>query len=262
MAKVIAPFKIKGTLDDLNYVVTADGNNYVRMKGKTGITAAQFKANPIFDPIRQQAQEFKYCVHKSKIFRSLASNFNTIAKDGSFAGRVNKLLLEILEEDLTESKGKRTLDQALKTQEAKEALLYFESNKLRPLRQVLKTTATIIPEKQTITLTNFNSQNDLDWPEGANEVRFCMATANWDYQNDSFETCYSDEIILNKESETQTLTLTTNKPLENHLHLTFLSIYFATKERKKVKLLHRKFNSCTIVAYYTSTDETLKPLNP
>ncbi len=38
MAKVIAPFKISGTLDDLNFYTTNDGNNYVRMKGKTGIT--------------------------------------------------------------------------------------------------------------------------------------------------------------------------------------------------------------------------------
>ncbi|WPR71623.1 hypothetical protein SLW70_00420 [Flavobacterium sp. NG2] len=254
MAKVIAPFKIKGTLDDLNYVVTADGNNYVRTKGKTGITAEQFKTNPIFDPIRQQAKEFKYCVHKSKIFRLLAARFNNIAKDGSFAGRVNKLLLEILEEDLTESKGKRTLDKVLKTKDGKEALLLFESNKLRPLRQVLKTIETVNLEKQTITLTDFNAQTQLDWPEAANEVRFCMATTNWNYENDTFESCYSDEIILNKESETQTLTLTTAKPLENQLQLTFLCIYFATKERKKVKLLHRKWNSCTIVAYQSSTN--------
>ena len=34
MAKVIAPFQIQGTLDDLNFVV-ADGINYVRKKGKT-----------------------------------------------------------------------------------------------------------------------------------------------------------------------------------------------------------------------------------
>ena len=47
MAKVIAPFKISGTLDDINFVVTADGENYARMKGKTVITTEQFKNNLI-----------------------------------------------------------------------------------------------------------------------------------------------------------------------------------------------------------------------
>ena len=61
MAKVIAPFKISGTLDDINFVVTADGENYARMKGKTGITSKQFKNNPIFDRIRHQGTEFGQC---------------------------------------------------------------------------------------------------------------------------------------------------------------------------------------------------------
>lgn len=35
MAKVIAPIIISGTLDDINFVATADGGNYARMKGNT-----------------------------------------------------------------------------------------------------------------------------------------------------------------------------------------------------------------------------------
>jgi hypothetical protein len=35
MAKVIAPFIIKGPLDDINFVATADGDNYAQIKGKT-----------------------------------------------------------------------------------------------------------------------------------------------------------------------------------------------------------------------------------
>jgi hypothetical protein len=42
MAKVVAPFLIKGTIDDINFVVTANGN-YARTKGKTGVTAEEFK---------------------------------------------------------------------------------------------------------------------------------------------------------------------------------------------------------------------------
>jgi uncharacterized protein (DUF1501 family) len=41
-AKVTTPLLIKGTVDDINFVLTADGKNYARMRGKTGITAQEF----------------------------------------------------------------------------------------------------------------------------------------------------------------------------------------------------------------------------
>jgi hypothetical protein len=250
MAKVVAPFLITGTLDDINFVVTADGNNYARAKGKTGVTSTEFKNNPIYDRIRNQGQEFGHCSKKSVLFRQLAVRFNKLAKDGSVAGRANKLLFEILQEDNTQPQGQRTLAEGLKTTDGKEFLLFFESNKLRPLEKVLKIKQHHSPENQTVTLTDFITKEHLDWPEEATHVHLASATANWDYENDSFDTCYSDEIILNKESEKQTITLATTKPIGNHLHLTFLFIGFAIQVRKKNKFLHRKNNTTTLIAYH------------
>jgi hypothetical protein len=51
MAKVIAPFMIKGTLDDMNFYM-ASNENLVRQKGNSGITKEQFAKNPIFNRIR------------------------------------------------------------------------------------------------------------------------------------------------------------------------------------------------------------------
>ena len=248
MAKVIAPFKISGTLDDINFVVTADGENYARMKGKTGITSEQFKNNPIFDRIRHQGTEFGQCSKKSALFRLMADRFNRLAKDVSFAGRANKLLFEILEEDTTQPKGQRTLLEGLKTKDGKEILVGFESNKLRPLRTVLKSKEQHNPNNQTLTLLNFIPKEHLDWPEEATHVHLALALTNWDFENETFNTCYSEEIILAKESEKQTVTLQTEIPTGNHLHLTFFFIGFAKQDRKKHKLLHRKNNTATIIA--------------
>lgn len=250
MAKVVAPFLIKGTIDDINFVVTADGNNYARAKGKTGVTATEFKNNPIFDRIRNQGQEFGQCAKKSALFRQLAVRFNKLAKDGSFAGRANKLLFEILQEDTTHPQGKRTLAEGLKTSDGKEFLLFFESNKLRPLHHILKVKEQCNTENQTVTLNDFIVREHIDWPEEATHVHLASATTNWDFENDTFDTCYSDEIILDKESEKQTITLSTNKPIGNQLYLTFLFIGFAKQERKKHKLLHRKNNTTTLIAYH------------
>lgn len=96
-----------------------------------------------------------------------------------------------------------------------------------------------------MTLIDFIANQDLDWPEEATHVHF-TATANWGFENDT-DTCYSKEIILDKESEKQSIILTTDKPIGNHLHLTFLFIGFAKQERKKHKILHRKNNTVTLI---------------
>jgi hypothetical protein len=74
------------------------------------------------------------------------------------------------------------------------------------------------------------------------------ALANWDFENETFNTCYSEEIILAKDAEKQIVILKTEIPTGNHLHLTFIYIGFAKQDRKKYKLLHRKNNTATIIA--------------
>jgi hypothetical protein len=159
MAKVIAPFKITGTLNDINFVATADEGNYARMKGKTGITSKQFKENPIFDRIWHQGIEFGQCSIKSVLFRQIANCFNHLAKEVIFAGRANKLLFEILEENTSQPRGQRTLIEGLKTKDGKEILLDFESNKLRPLHKALKIKELHSPSHQSnANLSRFHSR--------------------------------------------------------------------------------------------------------
>ena len=121
MAKVKAPFKIEGTLDDLSFYIASE-ENLVRQKGNSGITKEQFAKNPIFDRIRQQSSEFGSCSQKSKVFRLLAKQFYDKAKEVSFAGRVNKLLFEILQEDTTNKIGERKIENGLQIPEIDEIL--------------------------------------------------------------------------------------------------------------------------------------------
>ena len=137
MAKVIAPFKLSGTLDDINFVNTLEGN-IARMKREKFMTSKEFMANPIYDRIREHGKEMGYASRKSRIFRLLAVQFYKKSKDVSFAGRANKIILEILKEDSLNSKGKRTLEEGMKSPFLHEILLGFEGNKNKPLSKVLQ----------------------------------------------------------------------------------------------------------------------------
>lgn len=251
MAKITAPFLIKGTLDDINFVITANGNNYARSKREGGMTSAEFKKNPVYDRIRNHGQEFGHCAKKSIVFRQIVAKFNNLAKDGSFAGRANKLLFDILKEDTTQQVGKRTLSGGLKTEEGKTHLLFFESNKLRPLRQVLKIKEQWLQQSQTITLTDFIANKHLDWPAEATHVNLAIAITYWDFENDTFQTCYGNELVLEKNTVQKTITLSTVEPTKIGLQLTFLFIGFLKQDLKKQAFLHRKYNTAALIAYHT-----------
>lgn len=246
MAIVKAPYTIIGTIGDLNFYLDEKKVNRVRAKGESGITKEQFKSNPIFDTIRKHGHEFGRASKKSRIFRFLTLQFNQRAKDGSFAGRANKLLFEILEEDLTVQRGERTVENGLNTTEGVNLLIGFEGNILKPLNKTLKKKGKWDPKKGTFNFNNIALLEDIDWPETASLVHLAVAQTNWDYINDTFETAYSEEITFEKEAKTIDITLHPEKLKGEKLVLLYVFIGFSEKYKKKIKPLKRSFNSVTI----------------
>lgn len=250
MAKVFAPFKIVGTLDDLNFYVDQNNENIVRRKSKTGVTSEEFKRNPVFANVRNHGKEFGRAVKKAQSFRRIAHYFSNRAKDGSFAGRSNKLMLEIIQEDTSNRSGERTFDNGILASDAITYFVGFEGNKTRPLDKVLKTTWDWDEITSQLTLTNFNLKTNIDWPDQAQQVHLGLAHARWNYEAGNFETDYSREVVLQKEEVTQTIKLTTNyqaSDSENTMQLVFLFIGFSIQERKKTKELKRINNTISII---------------
>jgi hypothetical protein len=247
MAKVIAPFKIVGSIDDLNFYIDQQGQNRVREKGKTGISKEAFKNNPVFNKVKNHGKEFSRAINNAKTFRAIAYPFFNRAKDGSFAGRANKLMFEIIEEDTTNPHGERTLENGLLSKEAKTYPTGFEGNCLRPLHKVLKAKWNWNETSSTFTINNFNTKTDINWPEEATHVHLALCRANWDYANNEYDVEFSEEIILENEGTKSHLQLTTKIPKGNQLQLAYLFIGFSTKVRNKTKELKRSNNTTTIL---------------
>ncbi len=247
MAKVIAPFKIIGTIGDINYYIDQNDNNLAREKGKTGVTSEEFKRNPIFTKVKNHGKQFGRAVKKAQSFRAVAQYFFKRAKDGSFAGRANKLMLDIIEEDTINPHGERTFENGIQVEEAKTYPVGFEGNKLRPLNKVLKTTWTWNETTSQLTIENFNPKTNIDWPEKAEQVHLAIARANWNYEEDKFTTEYSQETIFQKEEPKTNLVLQTDVPIGHHLQLVYLFIAFSIQDRKKTKELKRSHNTVSII---------------
>lgn len=247
MPKVIADFEIIGTIDDLNFY-KCGGENLVRQKGKSGVTSEGFKKNPIFDRIRMHSSEFGRCSTQSKIFRLLVKDFFDKAKEGSFAGRVNQLLFEIMQEDTEHALGERQLASGLSTVDGKELLLGFEANKLRKLPAVLRRAVVFDWSTRELVLEDLDLIQDINWPEPeANLVHFQLAIANWDYETNAFENQYSEVVGFELSDSKVHLSLQTAPLITSHLWMAFIFIGFAYKERKKVKPLHKRWNTACCI---------------
>lgn len=247
MAKVISALTFKGTISDINFY-EASGQQLARERGKTGVTKKQFKENSQYDPIRMRGIEFGSCVRQSGIFRNLVKPFYDLAKEVSFAGRVNQLLYEVLEEDVANPKGQRQLVNGLQRPEALEVLLHFDANKLRPLKKVLKTEVTFDWEQLKSSLTSIDVEHDLLWPEeDANLVHLQFAIANWNFKADLFETHYSNAIVLEREAGTVALDFQLEGLERSDLWLAYLFVGFSNKVRRQTKWLHKKCNTTCVV---------------
>jgi hypothetical protein len=247
MAIVEAPFKIKGTIDDINFFMNNEINR-ARKKAESAMTSEKYWKEPNYHGVRMQGKQMGLCSKTSKIFRLITHAFNSNAKDGSYAGRANALFLNIAKEDHKNVRGSRLVTEGIKTKYGRELLLGFESNKLRPLSLVL-------PSKKwerndnSFTIPKCLLETDINWPEEATHVTFNLAIANWNIETNQFTTNYGAPQFFSKTNTKQEITLTVAPPKEEDLHLTFVFIGFSKQLGSKHIPLHRKHNTATLIGY-------------
>jgi hypothetical protein len=155
-------------------------------------------------------------------------------------------MFEILEEDTLNQRGERKVENGLNTSEGVNLLIGFEGNKLKPLYKTLKKKGKWDAQSETFKLPNLSLLNDIEWPENASFVHLAVAQTNWNYQNDTFETAYSEEVTFEKEDKTIDISLHPEKLKGDKLVLLFVFLGFSEKYKKTVRPLKRSFNSVTI----------------
>lgn len=248
MARIIAPFKIEGTLHDTNFYIDQDKVNRARVKAESSMTTKKFKTLPSYHNARMQNLELTHCSKTSQTFRRITEAFNKQAKDGSYVGRANAIFLHMVKEDQNNERGNRLVTEAIKSKYGREHLLGFESNKLRPLPKV------IAPHKwefkdHSFHIPQCDMETDINWPEDATHVTFNVAVANWNIETDHFTTHYGEAQFFPKTRTSQDITITVTPPTAEDLHLTFLFIGFSKQQGSRHVPLHRKHNTATLIHY-------------
>ncbi|RQO40889.1 hypothetical protein DBR39_05610 [Chryseobacterium sp. KBW03] len=123
MATYESVIKITGAVGDLVFY-NLNGKNVVRKK--SGFNKTAFKKSASYEKVRQNSSEFGHCSKIGKIIRNNLAGYIKEAGDPLLYQKFAKLMTEIKDLDVVSERGKRTVENGLRTEEGKKLLRGFQ----------------------------------------------------------------------------------------------------------------------------------------
>lgn len=224
MAKYKSLFKVRGTLDDVNFYKSEDG---YRMRTKGGVSGDRIKNDPAFERTRENNNEFATCAQGGKMLRRATIDLMANAKDSRVTSRLTKSMFQIKDADLTSFRGNRQIAIGMGTLEGRQALKGFEFNKRATISEVLLKEFTLDPATGEIVILDFNPLLHLLKPEGATHVSLTSGFLNLDFATGEKDMQMSPVFNTPLNATAQTVTLTPPSPASGSGNaLYFLKIAF------------------------------------
>ena len=196
MAKLTGIIKLKGTLDDLTFYKTKDGN---LVKTKSSITKERIATDPAFVRTRENGSEFGKAATAGKLFRAAVKSM-LATTDSKLTSKVTKLMMELRQYDTTSVRGERNIYTAIGTVEAQDALNGYNLNSKAILSSVLYRNFTVDMVLGKISFLDINPATDIVFPKGATSVSLRGAWAKINFDTNMFDIGLSDPLVLIKSS--------------------------------------------------------------
>ncbi|MCF8409412.1 MAG: hypothetical protein K9G36_10605 [Crocinitomicaceae bacterium] len=178
MARQSGLIKIKGTLDNVSFYKTKDGD-LARMK--TSVDGDRIANDPAFVRTRENNSEFGSSARSGKLTRDNLRPISMNATDGRVVARMTKIMTQIKNLDTTSVRGARNVGVAMATAQAKALLKGFEFNNDAMLSSMLFKPWAVNTTTGVITIAGLVPTLDLIYPEGATHVSFTGGYANINY---------------------------------------------------------------------------------
>lgn len=224
MAKANGILKIEGTVEDLTFY-KKDGKNFVRIKG--GVSKERIETDPNYVRTRENNSEFGHSGTAGKVLKMAMGSLVFKAKDSKLSSRLLQLMSRIKNLDTTSVRGKRQVSIGLTTTEGKQLLKGFDFNINAPLNGVLFAPYTLDGVTGVVSIPNFVTAEQLQFPQGATHVSFQSAVLAIDFETEVSELAYSNVVNLPINLTLSTITLTpTSVPTGTGLQLYMLMVSF------------------------------------
>lgn len=205
MARQIGLIKLKGTLDNVNFYKSKDGN-MARMK--TSVDGSRIASDPAFVRTRENNSEFGNSATAGKLLRDSIRTMMQKASDGRVTSRLTKVMSQIKNLDVTSLRGERNVGIGIADPAAKALLKGFNFNNRAILGSVLFKSFTVAPATGEIEILNLIPINDLTIPQGTTHVSFKGAWAKIDFGAGTASVEESNVVNLPVDGTQTTVTLT------------------------------------------------------
>lgn len=209
MAKYKGLFKVRGSIDDLNFYKSQDG---YRMRTKGGVSGDRIKSDPAFERTRENNNEFSNCAKGGKTLRRAAIDLMSNAKDSRVTSRLTQIMFRVKDADVISFRGDRQIAIGMATPEGQIALKGFEFNKRSTLSEVLLKDYSLDTATGEVEILEFTPLFHLLKPEGATHVSLISGFLNLDFATGIKDLQTSPVFNTPINATEQTVTLTPPSP--------------------------------------------------
>ena len=246
MAKQKGIIKLEGTIGDITFYKSQDGH---LARGKGGVDGKRIATDPNFQRTRENGSEFGRAGKAGKILRNSMRGILQNAKDSRMVSRLTKKMVEVLQKDITSTRGLRNVIDG----EA-ELLEGFEYNINAKLSTTLYApyTATIDRVAGTL-ITNipvFVPGNMIAAPNGCTHYKIISAAAEIDFENESFVIDSKSTLVLPWNFAATAVINLTNTVTANSTHPLFLALgieFYQDVNGVKYPLKNGSYNALSLV---------------
>jgi hypothetical protein len=246
MARQSGLIKLKGTLDNVNFYKTKDGN-LARMK--TSVDAKRIANDPAFERTRENGKEFGSSAASGKLMRDAVRPMAMNASDGRVVARLTKLMTVIKNLDTVNDRGKRVVSQGIQDPEGVATLKGFDFNKDALMGSILYKPFTVDPATGEIVIADLVPQMDVAWPQGATHIQLSCGFVGLDFDTNEKDLQVSAPVNLAIDPTQTTVTLTPAAvPAVGNTKLFLLKIeFFQEVNGSQYTLKNGAYNALRIV---------------
>ncbi|MBU2019499.1 MAG: hypothetical protein KJ941_07630 [Bacteroidetes bacterium] len=246
MARQSGLIKIKGTLDNVNFYKTKDGD-LARMK--TSVDAQRIQNDPAFVRTRENNQEFGSAAKSGKLLRDAVRTLMMKASDGRVTSRLTQVMSKIRLYDTTNDRGNRKVAFGVFDISGREMLKGFNFNNRAILGSILFKPYTLDMMTGEININNLIPAIDIAAPQGATHVSFTGAWAGVDFGNELKSIEISNTVNLPMNTVLSNVNLAIAQPPSILVTSTYLLTieFFQEINAVQYPLNNGKYNSLTII---------------
>ena len=205
MARQSGLVKFKGTLDNVNFYKTKDGN-LARMK--TSVDAQRIATDPAFERTRENGREFGSSAASGKLLRDAVRPMAMNASDGRVTARLTKLMTLIKNLDTVSDRGSRIVAVGIQDPAGTAKLRGFDFNVTALMGSLLYKPFAVDTATGEIVITDLAPQMDVAWPQGATHIQLTSGFAGIDFQTGEKDIQLSAPVNLPIGPTATTVTLT------------------------------------------------------